>query len=410
MATSKQNTNKKDVKELNFVWVGKDKKGKEVRGETKAASEALVRVALRARGIQVIKVKKQTFNTRGKKVKQADVAVFTRQLATMMRSGVPLLQSFEIVANGHANPAVSKLLYDIKTSVETGSSLSDAFAKHPDQFDKLYCNLVAAGERAGILDMILDRLALYQEKMQAIKKKIKSALTYPIAVMGVAFVVTAIIMIFVVPSFKQVFASFGAELPGPTLVVMNISDFFVAYWYLIFGAIFGTISFLGRLIKKSEKARATFDRMILRLPIFGEILKKSAIARWARTLATMFAAGVPLVEALDSVAGASGNVVYYNATKIIQKEVTTGQSLTISMQQQNVFPNMMIQMSQIGEESGSLDDMLNKVAEFYEEEVDNAVASLSSLMEPLIIAFLGVVVGGLVVAMYLPIFKMASAV
>lgn len=401
---------KKEVKENNYVWSGKDRKGKVVSGEMKAPSDSIVRVALRSKGIQITKVKKQTFSSTGKKVKQADVAVFTRQLATMMRSGVPLIQSFEIVANGHANPAVSKLLYDIKSNVETGSNLADSFAKHPDHFDKLFCNLVAAGEKAGILDTILDRLAVYQEKIQKIKKKIKSALTYPIAVMGIAFIVTAIIMIFVVPSFKQVFSSFGADLPGPTLIVMGISDFFVANWYIIFGSMILTFAFFKNLIKKSEKARAVFDRLILKLPIFGEILVKSANARWARTLATMFAAGVPLVEALDSVAGAAGNDVYYRATKIIQKEVTTGQGLTSAMQAQNLFPPMMIQMAQIGEESGSLDDMLNKVAEFYEEEVDNAVASLSSLMEPLIIAFLGIVVGGLVVAMYLPIFKMASAV
>ncbi len=407
MAT--QNT-KKEIKENTYVWSGKDRKGKVVSGEMKAPSDSIVRVALRSKGIQITKVKKQSFASTGKKVKQADVAVFTRQLATMMRSGVPLIQSFEIVANGHANPAVSKLLYDIKSNVETGSNLADSFAKHPDHFDKLFCNLVAAGEKAGILDTILDRLAVYQEKIQKIKKKIKSALTYPIAVMGIAFIVTAIIMIFVVPSFKQVFSAFGADLPGPTLIVMGISDFFVANWYIIFGSMIGTFMFFKNLIKKSEKARAVFDRLILKLPIFGEILVKSANARWARTLATMFAAGVPLVEALDSVAGAAGNDVYYRATKIIQKEVTTGQGLTSAMQSQNLFPPMMIQMTQIGEESGSLDDMLNKVAEFYEEEVDNAVASLSSLMEPFIIAFLGIIVGGLVVAMYLPIFKMASAV
>lgn len=408
MVTKKQGNEKKE-KEFTFYWVSKDKKGKEVRGEMLGANEAIVRIALISKGMNVVSIKKKSFNKIGS-VKSAEIAILTRQLATMMKSGVPLLQSFEIVANGHSNPAASRLLQDIKSQIEMGSSMADAFAKHPNYFDRLYCNLIAAGEKAGILDTILERLAVYQEKMQAIRKKIKSAMTYPIAVLGVAFVVTAIIMIFVVPSFKKVFESFGAELPGPTLVVMNISEFFVSYWYIMLGVVFGTLTVIKKLIKTNEKAREIFDRFILRLPIFGEILKKSAIARWTRTLATMFAAGVPLVEALDSVAGAAGNVIYYNATKNIQKEVTTGHSLTVSMQQQNVFPNMVIQMTQIGEESGSLDTMLNKVAEFYEEEVDNAVASLSSLMEPLIIAFLGIVVGGLVVAMYLPIFKMASAV
>ena len=410
MATKTTKTGKKEVKEFNFVWVGKDRNGKEVKGEMKSTSQSLVRIALRSKGIQITKIKQQKFNTTGKKIKTADVAIFTRQLATMLKSGVPLLQAFDIVANGHSNPAVAKLLVDVKGGVETGSSLSDSFAQHPKYFDKLYCNLVAAGEKAGILDLILDRLALYQEKIQGIKKKIKSALTYPIAVMGVAFIVTSIIMIFVVPSFKNVFASFGAQLPEPTLIVIAISDFFVHFWYIIFGAVFGAIFGLRTMIKKNEKARDMFDRFLLRLPIFGEIIRKSIIAKWCRTLATMFTAGVPLVEALQSVAGAAGNVVYFKATKNIEKEVETGQSLTISMQKQNVFPNMMIQMTQIGEESGSLDDMLNKVAEFYEEEVDTAVASLSSLMEPIIIVFLGVLIGGLVVAMYLPIFKMANAV
>lgn len=405
----KDNKERKEIKEKLFIWEGKDKKGKHVTGEMKAASDSLVRVALRSRGIQVTKLKKQSFGKRGK-VKSSDVAVFTRQLATMMKSGVPLLQSFDIVANGHSNPAVAKLLFEIKASVETGSSLANAFGEHPDHFEKLYCNLVEAGEKAGILDMILDRLAVYQEKIQNIKSKIKKAMMYPIAVLGVAFIVTAIIMIFVVPSFKNVFSAFGADLPGPTLIVMGISDFFVANWYFIFGGIFGTIVGVKKLIKTNEKARNVADRILLKLPIFGTILQKSAVARWARTLATMFAAGVPLVEALDSVAGAAGNVVYYNATKNIQREVTAGQSLTVSMQAENIFPNMMIQMSQIGEESGALDDMLNKVADFYETEVDDAVEGLASLMEPLIIAFLGIVVGGLVVAMYLPIFKMASAV
>jgi type IV pilus assembly protein PilC len=406
------NTKQKNAnapKEYTFIWVGKDKKGKEVRGEMRATSDSLVKVALRSKGIQITKIKKQKFKN-AKKIKQQDVAIFTRQLATMMKAGVPLLQSFEIVANGHANPSVAKLLFEIKNSIETGSSLADAFAQHPQYFDKLYCNLVDAGEKAGILEGILDRLAFYQEKIYEIKGKIKKAMFYPIAVLSVAFIVTAIIMIFVVPSFKEVFSSFGAQLPGPTLVVMAISDFFVSYWYLIFGAIGGSIWFLRRLIKTNEKVKNGFDRLLLKLPIFGEIFNKSAISRWARTLSTMYAAGVSLPEALESVAGAAGNIVYYIATKNVQKEVSTGQSLTTSMQQQNVFPNMVIQMTQIGEESGSLDTMLNKVAEFYENEVNDSVNALSSLIEPLIIAILGVVIGGLVVAMYLPIFKMAGAV
>lgn len=400
---------KKEIKEKTYIWLGKDKKGKEIRGETKSTSDSLVKVMLRSKGIQVEKIKVQKFK-RGKKITQGDVALFTRQLATMMKAGVPVLQSFDIVANGHNNPSVVKMLLDIKGKVETGLSLSESFKTYPEHFDKLYCNLVAVGEKAGILDSILDRLATYQEKITAIKSKLKKAMMYPIAVMGVAFLVTAIIMIFVVPSFEEIFSSFGAELPGPTLVVMAISHFFVENWYLIFGGLIGGIVFFLRALKTNEKVQSAVDRTVLKLPVFGEIFKKSAIARWCRTLATMSAAGVPLVEALDSVAGAAGNVVYYNATKIIQKEIMTGQSLTASIQQQNVFPNMMIQMAQIGEESGSLDMMLNKVAEFYEDEVDDSVAALSSLIEPFIIVFLGTVVGGLVVAMYLPIFKMASTV
>lgn len=405
----KNTENSKKVKSVQFSWEGVDKKGKKASGEINATSETNARMALRSKGITIRKMKKSRMAS-VKKVKPQDVAVFTRQLATMMRAGVPLIQSFEIVANGHENPGVSKLLYDIKNDVETGTSLSNAFAKHPDHFGDLFCNLIAAGEKAGILDAILDKLATYQEKMQGIKRKIKSALTYPIAILGIASIITAILMIFVVPSFKSVFESFGAELPGPTQMVMNISEFFVAYWHLMLGAIIGTLVFLKNLLKKSEAARNRRDEILLKLPIFGKIIRKAIIARWCRTLSTMFTAGVPLVEALDSVAGAAGNYVYSNATKNIQREVSTGTSLTACMDEQKVFPNMMVQMAQIGEESGSLDAMLDKVAESMEEEVDNAIASLSSLMEPLIIAFLGTVVGGIVVAMYLPIFKMASVV
>ncbi len=397
------------IKNIQFSWVGIDKRGKEVSGDIQAVSEINAKLTLRGKGITVKKIKKS--NTwLAKKVKPEDVSAFTRQLATMMKAGVPLMQSFDIVANGHENPSVSKLLYDIKNDVETGTSLAKAFAKHPEQFDDLFCNLIAAGEKAGILDQILDKIAEYQEKMLSIKKKIKSALTYPIAIMGVASIVTAILMIFVVPSFKSVFDSFGAELPMPTQVVIGISDFFVAYWYIMFGSVASGVIFLINLLKKSETARNRRDEILLKTPIFGKIIRKAIMARWARTLATMSTAGVPLVDALDSVAGASGNYVYSSATRNIQRDVSTGTSLTLSMNDQRVFPNMMIQMTQIGEESGSVDIMLNKVAESFEEEVDNAIASLSSLMEPLIISFLGIVVGGLVVAMYLPIFKMAGAV
>lgn len=393
---------------IQFSWEGVDKKGKILSGELSATSESNAKIALKTKGISVKKIKKS--KSRKSKVNFADITTFTRQLATMMKAGVPLLQSFDIVANGHPNPAVARLLFAIKSSVETGSSLAAAFGEHPQYFDKLFCSLIAAGEKAGILDMILERLAEYQEKMQGIKKKIKSALTYPIAVMGIAMVVTAILMIFVVPSFKEVFMSFGAELPAPTQFVMDLSEVFVSYWYvMVAGIVIGIASFK-KLLATSEVARNKMDELILKMPIFGEIIRKATVARWCRTLSTMFAAGVPLVEALDSVASAAGNHVYTVATKNIQTEVSTGTSLTVSMEQQKVFPSMLLQMAQIGEESGALDSMLNKVAEFYEEEVDTAVESLSSLMEPLIISFLGTVVGGLVVAMYLPIFKMASAV
>lgn len=409
MAKDNNKNVKKDIKEINFLFKAKDKRGKEISGEIKAVSEAVARVALRSKNYRDIEVKRQRFSKRGK-VNPEDVAVFTRQLATMMKSGVPLLQTFDIVGNGHSNPAVTKLLYELKTSIEQGSSLTSAFSQYPEYFDELYCSLLEAGEKAGILDLILDRLAEYQEKIQAIKSKIKSAMVYPIAVMAVSLIVTSILMIFVIPSFKEVFASFGAELPGPTQVVMDISDFFVDNYMVIFGGLFLALFAFSKALKKSKSFRDSVERFTLKIPVFGPIIRKSSIARWCRTLSTMFAAGVPLVEALDSVAGAAGNVVYYQATKNIQKNVATGQSLTVSMQEQEVFPNMVIQMAQIGEEAGSLDSMLNRSAEFYEGEVNDAVAAMSSLIEPFIITFLGVVIGGLVVAMYLPIFKMASAV
>lgn len=397
------------VQEFTYLWSGKDKSGKVVRGEIRANGEAQVNASLRRQGIKVDTVKRQRARSGGK-VTDKDITLFTRQLATMMKSGVPLLQAFDIVGKGHDNPAVSRLLLDIKTDVETGSSLKQSFEKHPLYFDALFCNLVGAGEQAGILDSLLDRLATYKEKILAIKSQIKSALFYPISIIVVAFVITAVIMIFVIPAFKSVFASFGAELPAPTLVVMAISEFFVQYWWLIFGGIgFGGYMFFYTW-KRSVKMQIIMDRLMLRIPVFGDLIRKSSVARWTRTLSTMFAAGVPLVEALDSVAGASGNHEYYTATKKIQGEVATGSSLTGSMQNSGVFTNMVVMMVSIGEESGSLDSMLSKVADFYEAEVDDAVAALSSLMEPIIMVILGTLIGGMVVAMYLPIFKLGAVV
>ncbi len=407
MATAAKS--KARIKESAFLWEGRNKDGKTVRGEMRAASESVVQSTLRRQGVINAKVKKVRF-TSGKKITDKDIALFTRQLATMMKSGVPLLQAFDIVGRGHANPSVSKLLLDIKADVETGSSLSQAFRKYPLQFDALYCNLVGAGEQAGILDSLLDRLATYKEKILAIKSKIKSALFYPISVIVVAFVITAVIMIFVIPAFKDVFKSFGADLPAPTLFVIAISDFFVAYWWAIFGIIGGTLYGFLESWKRSEKVQMAMDRLLLRVPVFGDIVRKSVIARWTRTLATMFAAGVPLVESLDSVGGAAGNYVYKLATKQIQSEVSTGTSLTNAMQNANIFPNMVTQMVAIGEESGALDSMLSKVADFFEQEVDDAVEAMSSLMEPMIMVVLGTLIGGMVVAMYLPIFKLGSVV
>jgi type IV pilus assembly protein PilC len=397
------------IKEFVYAWEGKDKSGKTVRGEMRAGGETIVNVTLRRQGIVVVKVKKKAYRS-GKKIKDKDLTLFTRQLATMMKAGVPLLQSFDIVGKGHANPSMSKLIMDLRADIETGTSLNNAFRKYPLYFDPLFCNLVGAGEQAGILEDLLTRLAIYKEKTLAIKSKIKSALMYPVSILAIAFIVTAVIMIWVVPAFKEVFTSFGADLPTPTLVVMAISDFVVKWWYIIFGTLFGAIYFFFQSWRRSLKMQRAMDRLLLRLPIFGEVIRKATIARWTRTLATMFAAGVPLVEALDSVGGASGNAVYLDATKKIQTEVSTGTSLTVAMQNVNVFPNMVTQMVSIGEESGALDGMLGKVADFFEEEVDEAVGALSSLMEPLIMVVLGVLIGGLVVAMYLPIFKLGSVV
>jgi type IV pilus assembly protein PilC len=397
------------AKEFTYTWEGKDKAGKTVRGEMRATGESMVQASLRRQGISVGKVKKQG-RKMGGSVTGKDVALFTRQMATMMKAGVPLLQAFDIVGKGATNPAVARLLSDIKTEVETGSSLGQAFRKYPLHFDALYCNLVAAGEAAGILESLLDRLATYKEKTLAIQSKIKSALFYPVSIIVVAIVITAVIMIFVIPAFKSVFSSFGADLPTPTLVVMAISDWTVANWYILFPAMGAAVYGFLEAWKRSLAVQIFMDRISLKMPIFGSLLRKAAIARWTRTLSTMFSAGVPLVEALDSVGGAAGNYVYQEATKQIKQEVSTGSGLTVAMQNSNVFPPMVLQMCQIGEETGAIDAMLSKVADFFEAEVDDAVEALSSLMEPLIMVVLGTLIGGMVVAMYLPIFKLGGAV
>jgi type IV pilus assembly protein PilC len=398
-----------EVKEAVFRWEGRDKNGRVVKGEMRAGGDSVVAAALRRRGIMATKIKKQSFS-RGRKITHKDLALFTRQLSTMLKAGVPLMQSFDIVGRGHANPSMARLMNDIRMDVETGTSLNQAFRKYPLYFDPLFCNLVAAGEQAGILETLLDRLAMYQEKTIALKGKIKKALFYPVMIILVAILVTAVIMIFVIPSFKSVFTSFGADLPAPTLVVIAMSDFFVAYWYIVFGLLFGGIYFLVQAWKRSPKVQATIDRLALKLPVLGEMLQKAAIARWSRTLATTFAAGVPLVEALDSVGPSAGNAVYKEATKQVQTEVNIGTSLAQSMQNTGVFPNMAIQMTQIGEESGSLDSMLSKVADYYEREVDETVDALSSLLEPMIMVILGVIIGGIVIAIYMPIFKLGQVV
>jgi type IV pilus assembly protein PilC len=398
-----------EVREAVFHWEGRDKNGRVVKGEMRAGGESVVAASLRRRGVMVSKIKKQSFS-RGRKITQKDLALFTRQLSTMLKAGVPLMQSFDIVGRGHANPSMARLMNDIRMDVETGTSLNQAFRKYPLYFDALFCNLVAAGEQAGILETLLDRLAMYQEKTIALKGKIKKALFYPVSIIMVAILVTAVIMIFVIPSFKSVFTSFGADLPAPTLIVIAMSDFFVKYWYIVFGILFGGIYFLVQAWRRSAKVQATIDRLLLKLPVLGEMLQKASIARWSRTLATTFAAGVPLVEALDSVGPAAGNAVYKEATKSIQTEVNVGTSLAQSMQNTGVFPNMAVQMTQIGEESGSLDSMLSKVADYYEREVDETVDALSSLLEPMIMVVLGVIIGGIVIAIYMPIFKLGQVV
>ncbi|CUB07527.1 MAG: type II secretion system F family protein [Tepidiphilus sp.] len=395
-------------KELLFSWEGKDAQNKPARGEIRAPSEASARTALRRQGVVVTKITK--IKQRRGRVGEKDLVLFTRQLSTMMKAGVPLLQSFDIAIKGSTNPALTRLLNLIREDIAAGSSLAAAFAKYPMYFDRLFVSLVAAGEQAGILDDLLERLASYQEKILAIKGKIKSALFYPTAVVVVAMLVIAVMMIFVIPQFKDIFTSFGADLPAPTQIVIDLSEFFVANWYYMLVAVILLVVGFGMLHRRSPAFRALLDRMILRIPVIGDIIRKATIARWTRTLATMFAAGVPLNEALVSVGDAAGNIVYREATEKITQAVTSGISLTVAMTDSGVFPAMVTQMVSIGEESGQLDAMLSKVAEYYEREVDEAVASLSQLLEPIIMVFLGVVIGGIVVAMYLPIFKMAQTI
>ena len=395
-----------------YTWEGTDKQGKKVKGEMESASVAFVNATLRRQGISPVKVQKRRaalFKTK-KKITTKDVAIFTRQLATMLVAGIPIAQAFEIVGKGHENPSMQELILGIKNDIESGTNLTAALGKHPLYFDALYCSLVAAGEQAGILDSILDKVATYKEKIEAIKGKIKSALFYPTAVVVVAFIITAILLVFVIPQFESLFKGFGADLPALTQLVVDLSRIFQNYWYLIFGSIIGSVAFLSYSYKRSLKMQHGMDRLILKAPVVGPIIKKATIARFCRTLSTMFAAGVPLVEALDSVAGASGNRIYYEGTMAIKADVSTGMQLQAAMNATALFPNMVVQMVAIGEESGELDTMLGKVSDFYEREVDDAVDALSSLLEPIIMVFLGVIVGGMVIAMYLPIFKMASAV
>ncbi|WJW74934.1 type II secretion system F family protein [Thiohalobacter sp. IOR34] len=403
----------KALKQGLFAWEGTDKRGNRVKGESRAASQAMIKADLRRQGITPIKVRKKSAlasASKKKKILPKDIAIFTRQLATMMSAGVPLVQAFEIIGKGHENPAMQDLVLTIKNDVEAGNNLRDALAKHPLYFDELVCNLVEAGEAAGVLDTLLDKIATYKEKTEALKSKIKKALFYPTAVMVVAFIVTAILLIFVVPQFQDLFKGFGADLPAFTQMVIGLSEFMQAYWWAIFGALGIAGYAFVQAKKRSRKFNHALDRLVLKLPIVGAIMTKAAIARYARTLSTMFAAGVPLVEALESVSGATGNSVYMEGVLRMRDNVATGQQLQLAMQQTGLFPNMVVQMVAIGEESGSLDSMLGKVADFYEQEVDDAVDGLSSLLEPLIMAVLGVLVGGLVIAMYLPIFKMGSVV
>lgn len=395
-----------------FVWEGTDRKGGKIKGELTGANTALVKAQLRKQGINPIKVRKKGISllSKGKKIKPMDIALFTRQMATMMGAGVPLLQSFDIIGEGFENPNMRKLVDDIKQEVAAGNSLANSLRKKPQYFDDLYCNLVDAGEQSGALETLLDRVATYKEKTESLKAKIKKAMTYPIAVVIVAVIVSAILLIKVVPQFQTVFANFGAELPAFTRMVIGLSEVLQAWWFIVLIGLFAVAFAFKEFHKRSEKFRDFVDRSILKLPIVGMIIYKSSVARYARTLSTTFAAGVPLVEALDSVAGATGNVVFRNAVYKIKQDVSSGTQLNFSMRTTGVFPSMAIQMASIGEESGSLDEMLGKVAGFYEEEVDNAVDNLTTLMEPMIMAVLGVLVGGLIIAMYLPIFQLGNVV
>ena len=395
-----------------FVWEGTDRKGKKIKGKSMAASEAAVRADLRRQGVVPSRIKKQSKGlfAGGGTITPADIAIFMRQLSTMLAAGIPLVQSFEIVGNGHENAAMQKLIMSVKADVEGGSALAESLAKHPLYFDDLVINLVEAGEQAGALESLLDKIATYKEKTEALKKKIKKALTYPGAVLVVAFVVTTILLIFVIPAFEDLFKGFGADLPTFTRKIIDLSIFVREKGFYLAALIGGSVFAFLYFKKRSKKMRHFLDRMMLKAPIIGPILEKAAIARYARTLATMFAAGVPLVEALESVAGATGNIVYEIGVLEMRDEVSTGLRLQQAMENTDLFPNMVIQMIAVGEESGSLDEMSSKVADFYEEDVDNAVDNLSSLLEPLIMSILGVLVGGLVVAMYLPIFKMGSVI
>lgn len=402
----------KELKTSTFLWEGTDKKGGKIKGETSGQTPALVKAHLRKQGINPTKVRKKPvslFNA-GKKIKPMDIALFARQMATMMKAGVPLLQSFDIIGEGIDNPNMRKLVDDIKQHVAAGNSFASALRTRPLYFDDLFCNLVDAGEQSGALENLLDRVATYKEKTEALKAKIKKAMNYPIAVVAVAIIVTAILLIKVVPQFESVFAGFGAELPAFTQVVVNLSRGLQEWWYLFIAGIFAAVFSFSEVHKRSEKFRDSLDRALLKAPIVGDIIYKSSVARYARTLATTFSAGVPLVEALDSVAGATGNVVFKNAVNKVKQDVTSGMQLNFSMRSTGVFPSMAIQMTAIGEESGALDTMLEKVASYYEAEVDNAVDGLTALMEPLIMSVLGVLIGGLIIAMYLPIFQLGSVV
>ncbi|MCJ8204946.1 type II secretion system F family protein [Pseudomonas sp. RGM2987] len=402
----------KAVKTDVYTWEGKDRKGTKMTGELTGQSPALVKAQLRKQGINPEKVRKKSTSifSKGKRIKPLDIALFTRQMATMLKAGVPLLQAFDIIGEGFDNANMRKLVDEVKQEVAAGNSFAASLRKCPQYFDELYCNLVDAGEQAGALDTLLDRVATYKEKSEALKAKIKKAMTYPTAVIFVAAVVTGILLVKVVPQFESVFAGFGAQLPAFTLMVIGLSEFMQQWWYLLIGAVVGAFFGVKYALKRSQGFRDWRDKWLLKLPLVGALMYKSAVARYARTLSTTFAAGVPLVEALDSVSGATGNVVFKRAVQRIRQDVSTGMQLNFSMRASGIFPNLAIQMTAIGEESGALDDMLDKVASFYEAEVDNLVDNLTSLMEPFVMVILGVVVGGLVVAMYLPIFQLGSAI